>query len=287
MSRPEDAVWQVTEKLRVYWTTLEEYKNDFNENKKKIFWNLVKQCVDQLLEKSVEQTYQTNWQKVDVWIKKQLDPGEAEKRIRKEVRGRIQEARQLELGFSWWATQDIGEIGDNVDAWFGEATDPVRVAVPGVPRTQTPQTERVVSVSSPVERALRERVVKLARETGELEHKNEALEEQNKALEAELAELRAAQQLLQKQLDKSQFMVENLRQQIALLEKMTLLPPKAPAPGPAETRMPEPAEGASSRAMRATGMRAKLDALRESAGVEASERREVEAGQSAWEQARE
>ena len=120
MSRPENAVWQVTEKLRVYWTTLEEYKNDFKEGQEKIFWNLVKQCVDQLLEKGVEQTYQTNWQKVDVWIKKELDPGEPEQRIRKVVRRRIQEARRLESGFSWWATEGIREIGDNVDAWFGE-----------------------------------------------------------------------------------------------------------------------------------------------------------------------
>ena len=235
MSRPVDRVAELTEMLRKYWENLVRFESSFKAGEDLRFYTLVRQCVQKLLYEDEEQRYETNWRKEKVWRPIRLKPGEAEQEIRGHVRGWLRQAREA-VGTRWHATEGIDDICAFVEQWFGVATDPAK-AVPGVPRTQAPQTERVVSVSSPGERALRERVAKLARENGELEEENEALEEQNAALEAKLAKLRAAQQLLEKQLDESQWTVENLRKQVALLEKF-LPPPQSPAPGPAETRMP-------------------------------------------------
>ena len=221
MSRPVDRVAELTEMLRKYWENLVGFESSFKAGEDLRFYTLVRQCVEKLLYEDEEQRYETNWRKEKVWRPIRLKPGEAEQRIRGDVREWLRQARAAVE--RWHATEGIDDISAFVEQWFGAATDPAK-AVPGV---------------SPGERALRERVANLARENGELEEKNEALEEQNEALEAKLAKLRAAQQLLQKQFDNSQLTVDNLRKQVALLEKfLAPLPPQAPAPGPPETRMP-------------------------------------------------
>ena len=212
MSRPADAVFQVTEQLRVYWTTLEGHKRSFAEGGRKEFYELVQQCVEQLLVQEEEQRWQTDWRKETVWRIRDLDPGEEEKRIREKVRPWLQAARRLK-GWEWWFSTGIHQIGDDVDAWFGAATDPVKAAE--VPKTVE---GRVVSVSSPGEQALRRRVA-------ELEQQKSELVEEDKEKKEEIATLTRAMHRLKQQLKASQFTVGNLRQQIALLEKMVAMPP--------------------------------------------------------------
>ena len=96
---------------------LERYKSSFEEGDRKEFYELVQQCVEQLLVKGVE-CKSPDWREVTVWKKRALSPADAEKRIREHVRPRLQEARRL-IVRGWWATWDINKIGDFVNEWFG------------------------------------------------------------------------------------------------------------------------------------------------------------------------
>ena len=129
MSRPEDAVAQVTERLGVFWKTLEGYSRRYRAGEDLRFYTLVQQCVEQLLYED-EESYPPHWQPVKVWKPIRLKPGEAERRIRSHVREWLREARDA-LDRRWWATEDIDNIGRDVDAWFGPASDPVHTHTHG------------------------------------------------------------------------------------------------------------------------------------------------------------
>jgi hypothetical protein len=189
MSRPEDAVAQVTERLGVFWKTLEGYKSRYRAGEDFRFYTLVQQGVEQLLYED-EESYPPHWQPVKVWKPIRLKPGEAERRIRSHVREWLREARDA-LDGRWWATEDIDNIGRDVDAWFGPASDPVH-------------THRAGAGSGELAAALRHKVEELERADTE---KNE-----------EIVILRLAMQRIKKQLDDSRLMVETQRKQIALLE---------------------------------------------------------------------
>jgi hypothetical protein len=116
-----ERVGEVTEKLSVYWLLLVKHENSFAKGDDKKFYELVGKCFEQLWEKGVESTWQTQWKEVVVWKRvEETKPGEAERRIREQVRWRLQEARKLEYT-RWWVTSGVDGIGEYVDRWFGGA----------------------------------------------------------------------------------------------------------------------------------------------------------------------
>jgi len=119
MARPADAADKVAEYVLLVWERMVKYPKDFAEGDNKKLYELVGECAEQLLEEGVECTYETGWKDVAVWQKKKFGKaGEAERRIREEVRPRLQEARKLKYT-RWSVTQGVDGIVDYVDQWFG------------------------------------------------------------------------------------------------------------------------------------------------------------------------
>jgi hypothetical protein len=138
MARPADAVDQVAEKLREYWTGLVKHEEEFVKVADKKLCELVRQCVDELWEEHVENTWQTQWKDVVVWKRvAETKPGEAERRIRENVRQWLTDARQLKYT-RYSFTEGIHRVGAYVDRWFGGETQGGATA--GV-RKETKQTD--------------------------------------------------------------------------------------------------------------------------------------------------
>ena len=82
------------------------------------------------------------WREEMVWKKRDIEPAEAELRIRKHVRPMLQEARRL-IGRGWRATWKINKIDDFVDQWFGGETQ-----VSAAAETMTSETKHTDAQSS-------------------------------------------------------------------------------------------------------------------------------------------
>ena len=137
---------------------------------------MVQKCVEQLLYED-EASYPPDWRTVKVWKPIRLKPGEAERRIRGHVREWLREARDAIGPGGWHATKNIHEIGRDVDAWFGAATDPV----------QKTTSAGVAAASAPREEALRRKVA-------DLEQQNRDLVDADTAKNEEIATLRLTMQ---------------------------------------------------------------------------------------------
>jgi hypothetical protein len=102
MARPADAVGEAAEKLREYWAGLVKHEKEFAKGDDAKFYELVGECVDELWEEEVENTWATDWKDVVVW--KRVDetkPGEAERRIRENVGPWLRKARKLKYKRGW------------------------------------------------------------------------------------------------------------------------------------------------------------------------------------------
>jgi hypothetical protein len=128
MARPANAEEVAARELKDYWEGLVKHAEEMAHGADKQFCELVKKCVDELWEEVVEKgTWQNRWQDTLVWQRIELQPGEAERRIRAKVRPWLAEARQLKYK-KWWFTDGVDRVGDYVDRWFGAETEAERVA---------------------------------------------------------------------------------------------------------------------------------------------------------------
>ena len=120
MSERERAerVGHVAEELSVYWLLLDKHKKSFARGDDKKLYTLVGECFKLLWEEGVENTYATGWKDVAVWKKIKMEAPEAERRIREQVRPKLQAARKLEYE-RWWVADGVDGIGEYVDRWFG------------------------------------------------------------------------------------------------------------------------------------------------------------------------
>jgi hypothetical protein len=134
-----ERVGKVAEELSVYFLLMVKHANSFAKGDDKTLYTLVEECFKQLWEAGVECTYKTGWKDVAVWKRvAETKPGEAERRIREQVRWRLQEARKLEYT-RWWVTDGVDGIGEYVERWFGgEETKAEKEARE---RTETRKTE--------------------------------------------------------------------------------------------------------------------------------------------------
>jgi len=118
-----ERVDHVAEELSVYFSLMAKHQKSFAKGEDKKLYELVEECFKQLWEAGVENTYKTQWQDVAVWKRIKMEAGDAERRIREQVRWRLDKARKL--GYQrWWVSDGVDPIGEYVERWFGGASRP-------------------------------------------------------------------------------------------------------------------------------------------------------------------
>ena len=113
-----ERVGHVAEELKTYWLLLVQHQKSFATGDDAKLYALAGECFKQLWETGVENTYKTQWKDVAVWKRIKMEAPEAERRIRQQVRPRLQQARKLAYR-RWWVPDGVDAIGEYVDRWFG------------------------------------------------------------------------------------------------------------------------------------------------------------------------
>ncbi len=131
-----ERVDHVAEELSVYFLRMSKHQGSFAKGDDKELYTLVEECFKLLWEEKVENTYKTNWQDVTVWKRIKMEGPDAERRIREQVRPRLQKARRLAYQ-RWWVSDGVDGIGEYVDRWFG-GDGAQAVAAPSSPSRPTP-----------------------------------------------------------------------------------------------------------------------------------------------------
>jgi hypothetical protein len=141
-----ERVGHVAEELKTYWLLLVEHEKSFATGDDAKLYALAGECFKQLWEAGVECTYATGWKDVAVWHKIEFSkPGEAERRIRQQVRPRLQQARKLAYQ-RWWVPDGVDAMGEYVDRWFGgEETQAAKLQREAGQRKETEAAKRAGS----------------------------------------------------------------------------------------------------------------------------------------------
>ena len=183
-----DRADEVAGKLRSCWESLAKHEKEMASGADKQFCELVKKCVDELWEEVVESgTWLNQWQDTLVWQRIELEPGEAERRIREKVRPWLAEARRLKYK-KWWFTEGVDRVGDYVDRWFAGGAGGEAGAV--------------------------------RRDAQKRERQKQALAESHAEKNVEIAGLKEEKRGLVQERDALLRVVDNQKRQIAVLEQM-------------------------------------------------------------------